>query len=114
MEKWDVDNHTSSRSLTHLAGNLNNKPAARNDHAAQPKTEPAPSRFALKPLALGLGHRLDLMLTTGDECPLPARELAFEFEAVEAGPHGRRILELLREQEMSAGEIAENYRAAGV
>jgi hypothetical protein len=52
VEKWDVDNHTSSRSLTHLAGNLNNKPAARNDHAAQPETEPAPSRFALKPLAL--------------------------------------------------------------
>jgi hypothetical protein len=57
VEKWDVDNHTSSRSLTHLAGNLNNKPAARNDHTAQPKTEPAPSRFALKPLALALVRR---------------------------------------------------------
>jgi hypothetical protein len=42
-----------SRSLTHPAGNLNNKPAARNDHAAQPETELAPNRFALKPLALG-------------------------------------------------------------
>jgi hypothetical protein len=52
--KWDLDSHTSSRSLTHPAGNLNNKPAARNDHTAQPETEPALNRFALKPLALGL------------------------------------------------------------
>ncbi len=51
--KWDPDSHTSSRSLTHPAGNLNNKPAARNDHTAQPETEPALNRFALKPLALG-------------------------------------------------------------
>jgi hypothetical protein len=51
--KWDLDSHTSSRSLTHPAGNLNNKPAARNDHTAQPETEPALNRFALKPLALG-------------------------------------------------------------
>ncbi len=50
--KWDPDSHTSSRSLTHPAGNLNNKPAARNDHTAQPETEPALNRFALKPLAL--------------------------------------------------------------
>ena len=50
--KWDLDSHTSSRSLTHPAGNLNNKPAARNDHTAQPETEPALNRFALKPLAL--------------------------------------------------------------
>ncbi|MGO9164348.1 MAG: hypothetical protein ACLP7J_27270, partial [Streptosporangiaceae bacterium] len=35
-----------------LAGNLNNKPAARNDHTAQPGAEPTLSRFALKPLAL--------------------------------------------------------------
>ena len=56
--KWDLDSHTSSRSLTHPAGNLNNKPAARNDHTAQPETEPALNRFALKPLALpyGLGQ----------------------------------------------------------
>ena len=54
--KWDLDSHTSSRSLTHPAGNLNNKPAARNDHTAQPETEPALNRFALKPLALG-GYR---------------------------------------------------------
>ena len=53
--KWDLDSHTSSRSLTHPAGNLNNKPAARNDHTAQPETEPALNRFALKPLALGPG-----------------------------------------------------------
>ena len=53
--KWDLDSHTSSRSLTHPAGNLNNKPAARNDHTAQPETEPALNRFALKPLALGCG-----------------------------------------------------------
>ena len=51
--KWDLDSHTSSRSLAHPAGNLNNKPAARNDHTAQPETEPALNRFALKPLALG-------------------------------------------------------------
>ena len=50
--KWDLDSHTSSRSLTHPAGNLNNKPAARNDHTAQPETEPALNRFTLKPLAL--------------------------------------------------------------
>src|SRR5260221_6984501 len=52
-KKWDVYNHTSSGSLTHLAGNLSNKPAARSDHTAQPETEPAFNRFALKPLALG-------------------------------------------------------------
>jgi hypothetical protein len=61
LMKRDLDSHTSSRSLTHPAGNLNNKPAARNDHTAQPETEPALNRFALKPLALGeaaryLGH----------------------------------------------------------
>ena len=50
--KWDLDSHTSSRSLTHPAGNLNNKPAARNDHTTQPETEPALNRFALKPLVL--------------------------------------------------------------
>jgi len=55
--KWDLDSHTSSRSLTHPAENLNNKPAARNDHTAQPETEPALNRFALKPLALGSGRR---------------------------------------------------------
>jgi hypothetical protein len=62
--KWDLDSHTSSRSLTHPAGNLNNKPAARNDHTAQPETEPALNRFALKPLALrrepGSGGHLSL------------------------------------------------------
>ena len=51
--KWDLDSHTSSRSLTHPAGNLHNKPTARNDHTTQPETEPALNRFALKPLALG-------------------------------------------------------------
>ena len=50
--KWDLDSHTSSRSLTHPAGNLNNKPAARNDHTTQPETESALNRFALKPLVL--------------------------------------------------------------
>ena len=59
--KWDLDSHTSSRSLTHPAGNLNNKPAARNDHTAQPETEPALNRFALKPLALScFGRQLIL------------------------------------------------------
>ena len=53
VKKWDVDNHTSSRSLTHLAGNLNNKPAARGNHTAQLETGPALNRFPLKPLALG-------------------------------------------------------------
>ena len=33
-------------------GNLNNNPAARNNHTAQPDVEPALNRFALKPLAL--------------------------------------------------------------
>jgi hypothetical protein len=51
--KWDLDSHTSSRSLIHPAGNLNNKPAARNDHTTQPETEPALNRFALKPPVLG-------------------------------------------------------------
>jgi hypothetical protein len=50
--KWDLDSHTSSRSLTHLAGNPGNKPAARDDHTAQPGPEPALNRFPLKPLAL--------------------------------------------------------------
>ncbi|MGH3237386.1 MAG: hypothetical protein ACRDOH_29830, partial [Streptosporangiaceae bacterium] len=42
-----------SRGLTHLAGNLINRPAASNDHTAQPETKPDLNRFALKPLALG-------------------------------------------------------------
>ena len=54
VKKWDVDNHTSSRSLTHLAGNLNNKPATRGNHTAQLETRPALNRFPLKPLALGV------------------------------------------------------------
>ena len=53
MRKWDLDNHTSSRSLTRPAGNPGNNPAARNDHTTQPEKEPAPNRSALKPLALG-------------------------------------------------------------
>ena len=57
MRKWDVDNHTSSRSLTRLAGNPGNNPAARNDHTTQPETEPALNRFALKPLALPFAGR---------------------------------------------------------
>lgn len=52
--KWDLDSHTSSRSLIHPAGNLNNKPAPRTDHTTQPETEPALNRFALKPLVLGM------------------------------------------------------------
>jgi len=44
--KWDLDSHTSYRSLPRLAGNPDNKPAARNDHAAQLKTAPALNRFA--------------------------------------------------------------------
>ena len=55
--KRDPDSHTSSRSLTHLAGNLKHKPATRNDHTAQPETEPALNRFVLKPLALRPGAR---------------------------------------------------------
>ena len=55
MRKWDLDNHTSSRSLTRPAGNPGNNPAARNDHTTQPEKEPAPNRSALKPLALGTG-----------------------------------------------------------
>ena len=55
LMKWDLDSHTSSRSLIHPAGNLNNKPAARNDHTTQPETEPALNRFALKPLVLRPG-----------------------------------------------------------
>ena len=52
MRRVDPDNPSSIRSLTHLAGNLNNKPAARNDHTAQPGAESTLNRFALKPLAL--------------------------------------------------------------
>ena len=59
LMKWDLDSHTSSRSLTHPAGNLNNKPAARIDHTAQPDTEPALNHFALKPLALGFRPSYD-------------------------------------------------------
>ena len=55
MRRSDPDNPSSIRSLARLAGNPNNKPAASNDHTAQPGTEPALNRFALKPLALGLG-----------------------------------------------------------
>ncbi len=57
-----------SRSLTHPAGNLNNKPAARNDHAAQPEMELALSRFALKPLALGLDRNLLVERVTASQC----------------------------------------------
>ena len=52
MRRVDPDNPSSIRSLARLAGNLNNKPAARNDHTAQPGAEPMLNRFALKPLAL--------------------------------------------------------------
>ena len=55
-KKWDLGNHTSSGSLTYLAGNLNNRTAARNDHTARLGTEPTLNRSALKPLALGPGH----------------------------------------------------------
>jgi hypothetical protein len=53
LRRVDLDNPSSIRSLARLAGNLNNKPAARNDHTAQPGAEPTLNRFALKPLALG-------------------------------------------------------------
>jgi hypothetical protein len=53
LRRVDPDNPSSTRSLARLAGNLNNKPAARNDHTAQPGAEPTLNRFALKPLALG-------------------------------------------------------------
>ena len=53
LRRVDPDNPSSIRSLARLAGNLNNKPAARNDHTAQPGAEPTLNRFALKPLALG-------------------------------------------------------------
>ena len=53
MRRVDPDNPSSIRSLARLAGNLNNKPAARNDHTAQPVAEPTLNRFAFKPLALG-------------------------------------------------------------
>ena len=70
--KWDLDSHTSSRSLTHPAGNLNNKPAARNDHTTQPETEPALNRFALKPLVLGPAglYWISWIYTTGTEAAL--------------------------------------------
>lgn len=44
VKKWDADDHTSGRSLTHLAGNLSNKPAARGNHRAQLETGPALNR----------------------------------------------------------------------
>ena len=56
MKKWDVDNHTSSGSLTHLAGNLNNTPLTSGYYTVQPTSEAALIRFALKPLALSPGH----------------------------------------------------------
>ena len=52
MRRVDPDNPSSIRSLARLAGNLNNKPAARNDHTAQPGAEPTLNRFAFKSLAL--------------------------------------------------------------
>jgi hypothetical protein len=52
LRRVDPDNPSSIRSLARLAGNLNNKPPARNDHTAQPGAEPTLNRFALKPLAL--------------------------------------------------------------
>src|SRR5437016_868701 len=55
-KKWDVDNHTSSGSLTHLAGNLSNTPLTSGHYTAQPTSEAALIRFALKPLALPLDH----------------------------------------------------------
>ena len=54
MRRVDPDNPSSIRSLARLAGNLNNKPAARNNHTAQPEAEPTLNRFALKPLALSI------------------------------------------------------------
>ena len=53
LRRVDPDNPSSTRSLARLARNLNNKPAARNNHTAQPEAEPTLNRFALKPLALG-------------------------------------------------------------
>jgi hypothetical protein len=53
LRRVDPDNPSSIRSLAHHAGNLNNKPVARNDDTAQPEAEPTLNRFALKPLALG-------------------------------------------------------------
>ena len=53
LRRVDPDNPSSIRSLARLAGNPNNKPAARNDHTAQPGAEPTLNHFALKPLALG-------------------------------------------------------------
>jgi anti-sigma B factor antagonist len=52
LRRADPDNPSSIRSLARLARNLNNKPAARNNHTAQPEAEPTLNRFALKPLAL--------------------------------------------------------------
>jgi hypothetical protein len=60
-KKWDLGNHTSSGSLTYLAGNLNNRTAARNDHTARLRTEPTLNRSALKPLALRLGAGLSAL-----------------------------------------------------
>lgn len=58
MRRVDPDNPSSIRSLARLAGNLNNKPATRNNHTAQPGAEPTLNRFASKPLALGpAAHR---------------------------------------------------------
>jgi hypothetical protein len=57
LRRVDPDNPSSIRSLARLAGNLNNKPAARNDHTAQPGAEPTLNRFALKPLALAHDRR---------------------------------------------------------
>ncbi|HEX2822494.1 MAG TPA: carbohydrate ABC transporter permease, partial [Streptosporangiaceae bacterium] len=58
------DNHTSSGSLTHLAGNLNNTPLTSGYYTVQPTSEAALVHFALKPLALGRDAVFYVMLMT--------------------------------------------------
>ena len=79
-----MDNHTSSRSLTHLAGNLNNKPTARGNHTAQLETGPALNRFPLKPLALGFGT---LLVTFADWTSWADTDRSLELLARYVAPH---------------------------
>ena len=73
MRRVDPDNPSSIRSLARLARNLNNKPAARNNHTAQPEAEPTLNRFALKPLALGVDATVIAWIWARTvTCPNPA------------------------------------------
>jgi hypothetical protein len=127
VKKWDVDTHTSNRSLTLPAGNLSNKPAARNDHTTQPETGPAFNRFALKPLALALlvppGYTDPAVYAAGGNPygtsfvnASPSGGLPDPATLSAARHQGRRLaqvtIQLLAGSRASVGTADENGRAA--